>query len=416
MDPELPPIKISRCETARREPGRSYFSCRLGGTGERSPVGWLIAVEQDGGVSFARRFKGHTQDVRCQADGKILFSLSAQGLLHELDRDGQFLRGWHARGKWRNKAPPADSTELPIDFMHHTVNVLPNGNFLILDAEARDYPAWPGSTTDRQAKREPAQVVGDVVCELSRDGDLVKSYRMLDILDPERMTLGSRSHYWRKLGFPQGYDWGHANAVGYDAHDDTLLVSLRHQDCIIKIDRATGELRWILGNPSEWRGPWADHLLKPDDGVVWQFHQHDCSAPRPGRVLCFDNGNFRAGAFQTPMPAEQCYSRAVEFEVDEHARTVRQVWAYGVPGADRIFACYQGGARRLPVTGNTFITFGGICFEDGVPSNSNVGTFGCARLLEVTQAGEVVFDVSIDDRGADEPLSFSAFRADHAHE
>jgi hypothetical protein len=129
-------------------------------------------------------------------------------------------------------------------------------------------------------------------------------------------------------------------------------------------------------------------------------------------VLCFDNGNFRAGAFAPKQEDATSYSRVVEYEIDEAAQKVRQVWSFGDGGPDRIFACYQGGAYRLPKTGNTFMTFGGICTVDGVPTSDNVDAFGTARLIEVTPAGEVVFDAAIDDRGNQTPRPFSAFRAE----
>ncbi len=153
--------------------------------------------------------------------------------------------------------------------------------------------------------------------------------------------------------------------------------------------------------------------MTPDAGVEWQFHQHDCSVVGPNRVLCFDNGNFRAGAFAPKRDDATSCSRVVEFEIDETARTVRQAWCFGDGGKDRIFACYQGGACRLPKTGNTFMTFGGICTVDGVPTSDNVEAFSTARLIEVTPRGDIVFDASIDDSGSAEPLPFSAFRAEH---
>ena len=130
--------------------------------------------------------------------------------------------------------------------------------------------------------------------------------------------------------------------------------------------------------------------------------------------MCFDNGNWRAPAFQAPLDDAENFSRAVEFEVDANAMTVRQVWEYGEHAKERIFACYQGGARRLPQTGNTFITFGGMCFRDGKPYGSNVDAFGRARLIEVKPSGEVVFDLEIDDSASSEPMAYSAFRSDHA--
>jgi hypothetical protein len=320
---------------------------------------------------------------------------------------------WRARGKWRDREPPAGSIELPVEHMHHTVNTLPNGNFLILDAEARTYENWHTSSQNRDAPRKSASLVGDIVVEVTRAGERVHAHHVLDILDPYRITHGSLDSYWQKQGFPGAYDWSHANAVAHDPSDDCLVVSLRHQDCIIKIGRTDGRLRWILGNHSEWRDPWRQMLLDPEDGLRWQYHQHDCSIPAPGRILCFDNGNFRSGAFDTPHDHAANFSRAVEFEVNAEAMTVRQVWEYGEHRERQLYACYQGGALRLPQTGNTLITFGGMCFDNNVPSGSNVGTFGQAKILEVTPAKEVVLELTVKDQATEAPRAFSAFRSTH---
>lgn len=409
------PITVRTSDAQRREPGTVYFTTRPGGgAGPRTTVGWLIGVGPDGDIVLERRFDGTSQDVRCLPNGKILFSQSMQGIVYEVNPDGSIHAAWHSRDKWIDKQPPLRSVELPVNHTHHTVNVMPNGNFLLLDAEVRSFDNWPSDSADRAAPRQKASVVGDVVKEVTREGRLVRAYHIFDLIDPDRITHGSFDNYWHHLGFPATNDWSHANAVAYDPQDDSIVVSLRHQDCIVKFGRQDGRLRWILGNPSEWRDPWRQYLLQPDASVRWQFHQHDCSITGPGRILCFDNGNFRAGAFETPLDPTQNFSRAVEFEIDEKNRTVRQIWQYGEERAPALFGCYQGGARRLPKTGNTLITFGGLCFDkDGKPAATHVGMRGAARILEVTSEGEVVLDIEVDDRAAAEPRAFSAFRADH---
>jgi hypothetical protein len=399
---------------SKREPGTIYFTTRPGGAGVRAQYGWLIGVGGNGQIVLNKKFQGTSQDLRCLPSGRILFSQSAQGLLYEVGADGTTHRIWHSRDKWAGLTPPAGSVELPINQLHHTVNVLPDGNLLILDAEQRDYDGWPTSTMDRNAPRQKSSIVGDVIKEVTQTGQLVREHRLLDILDPYRITRGSMDSYWHKLGFPGAHDWSHANAVAYDAADDCLVISVRHQDCIVKLGRKDGRIRWILGNPSEWSAPWTQHLLQPEGAFRWQFHQHDCSAPAPNRVLCFDNGNFRAGAYQPPLEPAQNFSRAVEFEIDEAGRKVRQVWEFGEFATPRVFACYQGGARRLPRTGNTILTFGGICLRDGVPAGSNVGSWGYARILEVTPDKEVVLDIEINDEASESPMAYSAFRSDHS--
>ena len=416
MEPESPPIKVNICDQQRREPGAIYFTTRPGGLPTRQPYGWVMGVAQDGGISLNRKCVGTTQDIRALPNNSLLFSQSAQGLLFELTRMGNITHTWHARGKWTDKTPPTGSIELPINHLHHTVSYLPNGNFLILDAEVRKFENWHTSSTDENAPCKAASLVGDIIHEVTRQGVLVRSHHLLDILDPQRITHGSFDEYWHKQGFPGAHDWSHVNAVQYVAEDDTLIVSVRHQDCIVKIGREDGKLRWILGNHGGWKDPWRKYLLTPEGNLRWQYHQHDCSATGGGRIMCFDNGNFRAPAFEKPLSDEENFSRAVEFEIDEAAMRVRQIWEYGERSGELIFACYQGGAMRLPTTGNTFMTFGGICLKDGKPYGSNIDSFGRARLIEVTPEGDVVFDLEIDDSNSPEPMAYSAFRATHLPE
>jgi hypothetical protein len=410
---DTPPMRIDVCDPSRREPGLIVFTTRPGSIrNQKAQMGWVVALDRSGGVRLNLKLNAATQDVRCDLDGNILYSQAGAGLITKIDWQGNVLGRWHAQGRWVDKAAPDGSIALPIHVLHHAFQALPNGNFLVLSAEARQFPGWHGGTTDASAPRETASLVGDVIAEVTRNGELVQEWHLFDMLDPYRIGHGSRSNYWHRQGFPDAFDWSHTNSIFYDRSDDAILASLRHQDCIIKFDRRSGELRWILGNPSHWTGALADLLLTPSSGLEWQYHQHDCSVVGPGRVLCFDNGNFRAGAFSPKRDDATSYSRVVEYEVEEATQNVRQVWSFGNAGTDRIFACYQGGAHRLPKTGNTFMTFGGICTIDGAPTSDNVDAFGIARLIEVAPNGDVVFDASIDDRGSPEPQPFSAFRAE----
>jgi arylsulfate sulfotransferase len=167
-----------------------------------------------------------------------------------------------------------------------------------------------------------------------------------------------------------------------------------------------------LGDHENWKAPWSEKLLNPIGDVEWQYHQHDCSVTPDGNILCFDNGNYRATPFGAKMSDADSYSRAVEFKVNENAMTVQQVWAYGKAQDERLFACYQGGAYRLPQTGNTFITYGGTCTIEGKPSSSPGKSFAQARLIEVTPDNEVVFDMWIDDSSAETPVPLSSFRSE----
>jgi hypothetical protein len=412
---KLPPLRIETCDAARREPGLMVFNIRAGGQDSKMiKTGWIVALDQAGDVAFSLTLDAPTQDVRLHPNGNIFFSQPGRGAITEMDRTGQALRHWHVAGPWQGKEPPAGSTAIDLERMHHTLNVLPNGNLLLLTSEVRVFDDWPGSVTDADAPPEQgARLVGDVIVEVALDGTVVNRWRTLDMLDPYRISYGSRRDHWVKRGIPDSFDWAHANCASPDPGDDSIIASLRTQDCIIKFDRASGALKWILGTPANWREPWSEKLLKPEGPLDWAYHQHDCSVTPTGTVLCFDNGNHRASPFDPPMAEADSYSRIVEFAVDEDAGTVRQVWCYGDAPQDRLFACFQGGAYRLPLTGNTFATYGGVATIDGVPSADNANGFGRARLMELSPDNEVLFDMWVDTSGEEKPWSLSVFRAEH---
>lgn len=390
------------------------FNIRPGGNADRkAPVGWLMGIDQQGEIAFCETHEDPPQDVCALPNGNILFSQTGAGLLTEMTRSGDMVRRWCAAGKWRDKIIPDGVCPIDVELLHHTVNVFPNGNMLLLTMEVRDIPDWPGSDTDPHAPTETARVVGDIVLEVTPEGDVVNKWPLLDLLDPYRLCYGSRSPYWVKQGFPDTYDWCHCNCATYDERDDSLIVSLRTQDCMVKFDRSSGALKWILGTPNNWRAPWSDKLLAPLGHIDWQYHQHDCSVTPQGTIMCFDNGNYRATPFDPKRPAADNYSRAVEFAIDETAGTVEQVWAHEGNVGDRLYGCYQGGACRLPQTGNSFVTYGGVVTDNGAPSDSSGGGFCRSRLVEIAPDGEVVFDMWIDSSSEANPVPLSVFRAEH---
>jgi arylsulfate sulfotransferase len=412
----LPPYRIETCIPERREPGMMVFNVRPGGIAEQQGggIGWFVGVGRDGDIKLNFQFDAPSQDVRALANGNLLISLTTKGAIMEVTTAGETVRQWHVAGKWLDKTPPEGSIEIDIPLTHHTINVFPNGNLMLLSAEMRQYDDWPASDDDPDAPRGTANVIGDRILEVSpADGAIVRQWKMLDILDPTRLCYGSCSGYWQARGFEDSNDWCHTNAVTYDASDDSLIASLRTQDCMIKFSAATGALKWILGDPGNWKAPWSEKLLKPVGDLDWQYHQHDVSITPTGNILCFDNGNFRAMPFAGKMPDAECYSRGVEFAVDEDAMTVALIWSHGAGDGDNVFACYQGGAFRLPLTGNTFLTYGGVCTKDGVPTSDNAGAFARARLVEVTAGGEVVFDMWIDSGEDSGGAPLSSFRAEH---
>lgn len=188
---------------------------------------------------------------------------------------------------------------------HHDMIELPSGNFLILAFTFQDID---------YANEGTLHVAGDMIYEFTPAGEVVWTWNSFDHLDPQRR----RDDFFSPLMIPdpdtgtEGYDWTHGNGLVYTADDDTILLSMRHQDWIIAIDHQTGEIRWHLGDEGDFT------LV---DAPQWFFHQHSAQWQPDGSLLLYDN------AVGNPaQPDTEAHSRAVRYVLDLDAMTATEVW------------------------------------------------------------------------------------------
>ncbi len=372
---EMPPLPahLAKPELIVRnpesmEPGVTMFNVFLlppGGEQPDDTKSALYIVNDRGETIWYYHPDLEVVDARRLSNGNLLYSTGDASRGVEIDMLGNVVQQWHAVGTAQDV--PEGSTPVEMGSIHHEISEMPSGNLLTLSSEVRVVQDFPTSDTDPDAAPGPASVIGDVIVEFSRDGTIVREWKLLDIVDPYRIGYGSLdSGYWvvryedliEDVDAEPIRDWAHANALIYDPSDDSYIVSMPHQDAVIKIDRDTGELIWILGSPENWREPWSSRRLQPVGDLEWQYHEHGPSLTPHGTLVLFDNGGPRAGAFQEELPMEQQYSRAVEFGIDEANMEVEQVWSYGGPGEEQFSSGFLGDVDWLPVTGNLLITDG----------------------------------------------------------
>jgi hypothetical protein len=284
------------------------------------------------------------------------------------------------------------------------VSLLENGNFLTLSLDETKVPDYPSSEDDADAPRQRATIFGAIIVEFTRDGSIVKQIALADLLDTTRIGRDSLSSAWCQPFLAKSqdvYDWDHANAVAYDAGSDAYYVSLRHQDAIVKIDRETEKLVWILGTPANWAAPWANKLLSADEGFVWPFHQHSVQVRpdiEPFGLSVYDNGNNRAPAYEPPIAN---YTRAVAFAIDESEMKVSKAWSYGEAPQEPFFSPAMGDADFQPITGNTLL----------VNAQLSTGARNYAQILEVTSSGDAVFQLDIGKKAGPSDPDYSVYRA-----
>jgi len=274
--------------------------------------------------------------VKLLPNGDLLINYSyattadgANSLLQEVDLGGNVV--WSMTAAQLNQelaAATCAGCNISVVGTHHDFAVLPNGHLIVIAAQQQ---VISGTT-----------VTGDVLIDLDQNHKPVWVWNEFDHLDVDRHPM-----MWP--------DWTHTNSIVYSPDDGDLIVSLRHQYWVIKVDynngTGTGDILWRLG----WQGDFT--LMNGTDPVDWQYAQHDAnviSSNSSGtfQMTMVDNGNNRvmdnSGDICGTSGQPACYSRIPIFQIDESAKTATLEW---VDNLSPIYS-YWGGNSRLLANGD----------------------------------------------------------------
>jgi arylsulfate sulfotransferase len=408
----FPTPRVTVRKPEAMEPGITLFNVngRWGPDGKATPAGFApaVIVNDLGEVIWYYLPEGHkVHEVRRMPNGNYMYEVwpGTAGMI-EIDVLGNVVRRWHFTGTAIDVAE--GSIPVATDSIHHDYVELPNSNFLVMSTENRVVEDWYTSETEAMAPRADENVIGDVIIEMTQAGEVVREWKLHDLLDPYRIGYRSlRKDFWRRHynGVVEGEvsDWTHGNAIIYEEEDNSFVMSLPYQDAVIKISMDSGELVWILGNHDNWREPWKDKLLTPVGDVEWAYKHHAVSHTENGTYLLYDNGVARTTPFDEGMALEDSYTRAVEYSVNEETMEVSQVWVYG-PEDEHFYARYLGDVDWQEQSNNILITIGAQeTNAQGKNSPPGPDTQRWARLVEVTheQPAEKVWEMRLqeDDSG-----------------
>ena len=157
------------------------------------------------------------------------------------------------------------------DFTHDAVR-LPNGDTAVL--------ALDDKVID--VNGTPTTYVGDEVLVLDKNFQVTWAWDAFDWLSTSRLPT---------LGEGPG-DWLHANSVNWSPEDGDLIVSLRSQDWVLKIDydngSGDGHIVWTLGQDGSFTV-----IAPPGTQYPWFSHQHDATYINDTTIVLFDDGNVR---------------------------------------------------------------------------------------------------------------------------
>ena len=339
LPPDFPQIHAT--QPGIPAPGRIFLSSFS--QSDPSAPSYLMILENDGTPVFHRRLPPRAFDFKLQPDGRLTYFDPTFEGFYALDSTYTVVDSFQC------------GNGLTTDF--HDLLVLPNGHALLMSYDTRIMDLSPFDP-----KGLPnAEVVGLAIQEIDRAKNVVfewKSWDHFDVTDATGISLGARR-----------VDYVHGNSLDLD-RDGNIILSSRSLNEITKISRTTGDVIWRLGGKrNQFRFREKSEFSR----------QHSARVVGEGRILLYDNGNFR-----TP-PA----SRAVEYEIDESQMTVKQVWEHR--HAPDVFGAFSGSVQRLP-NGNTLIGWGSTT----------------PTMTEVDSRGEVVHELTFDPG----VFSYRAFRFD----
>ena len=260
-----------------------------------------------------------------------------------------------------NQQLQAAGYSLTLQQFHHDVIPMANGHWIVLSNVLKtfeDLPGYPGTTA----------VLGDVVIDLDQNLDPVWVWNSFDHLDVNR-------HPWN---FP---DWTHSNAIVYSPTDGNLLISMRHQNWVMKLDyrdgAGTGDILWRLGQGGDFA------LVNGTDPTDWNWAQHFPSFFSPNTAGVFSLGLMDNGDDRVFPPGVVCdtagqpaclYTSIPVFQIDEGAMTATLTSNQILP--PNLYSFF-GGNTELLANGNTEYDLAGT--YDGGPSAPST-----ADIFEVT--------------------------------
>ncbi len=243
---------------------------------------------------------------------------------------------------------PEQPAEITDDgVMHHTLEKLASGHYVMLVYETH------------------GGILVDVIEELDADGQVVWRW-----VADEHIPEAAEQHI-------------HGNRAQIDEEAGLAYLNARDLDTLFCIDRASGDVLWRLGAGG-------DFAIEPADAEdPWFRYAHAPTVTPDDRVLLYDNGHWE----------ERPASRVMEYQLDRESMTARVIWEY--PGAiadDDWYTWIFGDADRLD-HGNTLIDAGSLVSWDDQ-----------SRLFEVTEDGEMVWELYLSSETGGEAAAYMAQR------
>jgi len=418
----MPEFDVRVADQDRMEPGITVLSVRRAlniRPQDRSPAqqafvesyGLLLALDSEGEVVWFHQSDDRIAGIDRLSNGNLLYHMASFTAV-EMDWLGNLVRSWTPENKPEGIPRYEDSIPIKgIQTLHHQPHEVGEGNFLSFSANWRVIENWYTNEFDPEPRKDQ-KVMGDTIIEFDKQGNILWEWNAFDYLDTDMIGYEAFNPYWVTRRFPDTWDWTHGNGVAYDPRDDSVIASFKLLDAVIKVDRESGEIKWIFGDHHGWKGELKEKLLTPiGEDFRWPWHQHNPRWTHAGTLLVFNNNRGQAKPFdgRPHAPFNETWSYSIEYDIDEEAMTVSQVWV-SEPAiqSDSCNSMAMSESHRLPQTDN-ILEINALCLDSATPNVtwniwdrskrylSEIPHGGRVREFTRTAPAETVFDVSFKD-------------------
>jgi arylsulfate sulfotransferase len=204
----------------------------------------------------------------------------------------------------------AIGSSLQVANLHHDILKLPNGHYIILFNYNPLLPDGSYST-----------VTGDGLVDWDPvQGKPVWTWSAFDHLSTSHAPYSAT-------------DWTHSNAVIYSPDDGNLIMSMRNQNWVLKLNyqdgAGDGSVLWRLGPDGDFTMPAGQAPLE------WNYGQHYPTVVSPNSsgifsLMLFNNGNNRLVDSSNDVCGTTgfipCYSSVPIVQLNESAKTAQVTW------------------------------------------------------------------------------------------
>ena len=239
---------------------------------------------------------------------------------------------------------------------------LENHDFIYLDDDHYILSSYqvvtPDNIPEELSNGNETQVVAQVLQEV-KDNEVIwqwvsTDYEELYYMSEEYNTFSEKND--------TPLDYIHFNSIAIDPIDNNFICSFRNTDSVVKLDRESGDIIWILGGKYDEFGLTEEQLFS---------RQHHVRVTDEGYLTIYDNG------------VENEDSRAIKIKIDEKNKTVTDFKEYDV---DQFYK-YTGSVQEIDSENEVFLI--GVGTQVGVDQD-------LVAMEKNYSTGEVYFKFSFN--------------------